>query len=65
LATVFSRIFIQIGMRNTNLHELVIRHATILKTIDSEVSLNNSQLILNELDCEEVREIVSRRQQGI
>ena len=65
LATVFSRIFIQIGMRNTNLHELVIQHATILKTIDSEVSLNNSQLILNELDCEEVREIVSRRQQGI
>ena len=61
LATVFSRIFIQIGMRNLNLHGLVIRHAEILKTIDSEVSRDNAELILNELDCEEVREIVRGR----
>ena len=65
LATVFSRVFIQIGMRNPNLHGLVIRHAEILKTIDSEVSLSNAELILNELDCEEVRVIVSGRQQRI
>ena len=65
LATVFSRIFIQIGMRNPNLHGLVIRHAAILKTIDSEVSLDNAELILNELDCEEVRAIVKRRSNGI
>ena len=65
LATVFSRIFIQIGMRNPNLHELVIRHAAILKTIDSEVSLDNAELILNELDCEEVSAIVKKRSHGI
>ena len=61
LATVFSRVFIQIGMRNLNLHELTMRHAEILKTIDSEVSRQHAELILTELDCEEVVEIVQRR----
>lgn len=61
LALVFSRIFIQIGMRNLNLHETAIRHALILKTIDSEVSCENADLILNELNCEEVIAIVKRR----
>ena len=65
LATVFSRIFIQIGMRNPNLHNLAIRHAEILKTIDSEVSQQNAELILAELDCPEIREIVLRRQKEI
>jgi len=65
LSTVFSRVFIQVGMRNPNLHGLVIRHAEILKTIDSEVSLHNAELILNELDCDEVRAIVGSRQRGI
>ena len=64
LSTVFSRVFIQVGMRNPNLHGLVIRHAEILKTIDSEVSLDNAELILNELDCDEVRAIVGSRQRG-
>jgi hypothetical protein len=62
LALVFPRIFIQIGMRNLNLHELVIRHAKILKTIGSEVSHQNAELILQELDCEEIRAIVNGRQ---
>ena len=61
LALVFSRIFIQIGMRNLNLHETAIRHALILKTIDSEVSCENADLILNDLNCEEVIAIVKRR----
>jgi len=61
LATVFSRIFIQIGMRNLNLHELAIRHAEILKTIDSEVSQENAELILSELDCEDAMEIIKIR----
>ena len=62
LATVFSRIFIQIGMRNPNLHELAIRHGRILKTIDSNVSQENAELILGELDCEDIRTIVKKRQ---
>ncbi len=65
LSTVFSRIFIQIGMRNSNLHDLAIRHASILKTIDSEVSQQNADLILSELDCQEIREIVLKRQKEI
>ena len=65
LSTVFSRVFIQIGMRNPNLHELSIRHALILKTIDSDVSRGNADLILTDLDCEEVRTLVKRRQRDI
>jgi hypothetical protein len=65
LATVFSRIFIQIGMRNLNLHELAIRHAHILKTIDSKTSQENAELILSELDCEEIREIVIIRHKAV
>ncbi len=65
LATVFSRIFIQIGMRNPNLHELAIRHARILKTIDSEVSQQNAELILEELDSDDIRTIVKKRQREI
>ena len=62
LALVFSRIFIQIGMRNLNLHENAIRHARILKTIDSEVSSENADLILSELNNEEVIAIIKSRQ---
>ena len=65
LAMVFSRIFIQIGMRNLNLHELAIRHARILRTIDSKVSLENAELILSELECEEILEIVTNRQKAV
>ena len=62
LSLVFSRIFIQIGMRNMNLHELAIRHASILKTIDSEVSCQNANLILSELNYEEVIAIIKQRE---
>ena len=61
LAVVFSRVFIQIGMHNLNLNGLVIRHATILKTIESEVTHQNAELILQELDCDEVRAILNGR----
>ncbi len=62
LSLVFSRIFIQIGMRNMNLHELAIRHASILKTIDSEVSCQNANLILSELNYEEVIAMIKQRE---
>ena len=62
LALVFSRIFIQIGMRNLNLHELAIRHTMILNTIESNVSRENADHILSELDCEEVVDIIRKRQ---
>ncbi len=62
LAIVFPRIYIQIGMRNLNLHQLAIRYARILKTIDSVISQENADLILGELDCTESREMVQSRQ---
>ncbi len=65
LATVFSRVYIQIGMRNLNLNQLAIQHAKILKTIDSEVSQQNADLILSELDFDEIREMIKNRQQQV
>ncbi|HEY3389300.1 MAG TPA: DNA alkylation repair protein [Prolixibacteraceae bacterium] len=65
LSIVFSRIFIQIGMRNLNLNEIAISHAKILKTIDSRTAQENAQHILSELDCEDAREIVKNRSQEI
>ena len=62
LAIVFSRVYIQIGMRNMNLNEIAIQHAKNLKTIESKTARENAEHILDELDCEDAREIVKRRQ---
>ena len=61
LSIVFSRIYIQIGMRNQNLNEIAISYAKILKTIDSKTAQQNAEHILSELDCEDATEIVKRR----
>ena len=61
LSIVFSRVYIQIGMRNLNLNEIAINHAKILKTIDSKTAQENAEHILSELDCEDAKEIASRR----
>jgi len=61
LSIVFSRIFIQIGMRNLNLNEIAISHAKILKTIDSKTAQENAAHILSEIDCEDAKAIVMRR----
>lgn len=50
LSTVFARVFIQIGMRNINLREMAIRHAQILRTIDSETAKHNADEILAHLE---------------
>ena len=62
LAVVFSRVYIQIGMRNLNLNQVVIRHANILKTIDSQTACESAEQILNQLDCDDARQMVIRRQ---
>ena len=62
LAVVFSRVYIQIGMRNLNLNQVAIRHANILKTIDSQTARESAEQILNHLDCDDARQIVIRRQ---
>jgi len=61
LSIVFSRIYIQVGMRNLSLNETAISYAKILRTIDSKTAQENAEHILSELDCEDAREIVKRR----
>lgn len=61
LSIVFSRVFIQIGMRNLNLLELAIRHARVLKTIDSVVSQSNADHILDELDHPDIYDLIKQR----
>jgi hypothetical protein len=65
LSIVFSRIYIQVGMRNLNLNEIAVSHAKILKTIDSKTAQENAEHILSELDSEDAREIVKNRSGGI
>jgi hypothetical protein len=61
LSIVFSRVYIQIGMRNLNLNEIAISHAKILMTIDSKTAQENAEHILSELDCEDAKEIAAKR----
>jgi hypothetical protein len=65
LAIVFSRVFIQIGMRNLNLNEIAIRHAMILKTIDSKTAQENAEHIIDELENDDIKEIIKSRSAGI
>jgi 3-methyladenine DNA glycosylase AlkD len=65
LSMVFSRVYIQIGMRNLDLHQIAISHAKILKTIDSKTAQENADHILGELDCDDALEIVKRRSGSI
>jgi len=62
LSIVFSRVYIQIGMRNLNLNEMAVCYAKILNTIDSKTAKENAAHILSELNCEDARDIVKRRQ---
>jgi len=62
LSIVFSRVYIQIGMRNLNLNEIAVSYAKILNTIDSKTAQENAAHILSELNCEDARDIVKRRQ---
>ena len=65
LSIVFSRVFIQVGMRNLNLNQIAISHAKVLKTIDSKTAHENAEHILGELDCEDAKEIVRRRSNSV
>jgi hypothetical protein len=61
LSTVFTRVFIQIGMRNLNLHHITVNHAQILRTIDSSTAKENADQIIAQLECVEVQEILKKR----
>ena len=61
LSLVFSRVYIQIGMRNLNLNEIAIHHAMNLLTIDSKTARENAELLISELDNEDIKEIIRNR----
>lgn len=65
LSAVFSRVYIQIGMRNLSLNQTAISHALIMKTIDSNTVRENVALILGALDCDDAREIIKNRQKVV
>ena len=61
LSLVFKRIFVQIAMRNPVLYDLALKHAYLLKTLDSSVALGNAEQLISQLECDAVRELVLRR----
>ena len=65
LSIVFSRVYIQIGMRNLNLNDIAVSHCRILRTIDSQTAQQNARHILSELESEDVKEILKNRTNGI
>ncbi|MEI6677299.1 MAG: DNA alkylation repair protein [Mariniphaga sp.] len=62
LSAVFSRVYIQVGMRNLSLNQTAISHALIMKTIDSGTVRENVAVILGALDCDDARDIIKNRQ---
>jgi hypothetical protein len=61
LSLVFRRIFEQIAMRNPELYELALRQAHLLKTLDSAVARENAELLIGQLECDAVRELVAQK----
>jgi hypothetical protein len=61
LSAVFTRVYIQIGMRNYHLLETTINHAKMLKTIETETAQRNAEHILDELDCSDALQIIKCR----
>lgn len=61
LRTVFYRVFTQLGMRNSAMNQLAIRHAHTLLTLESDVSKGLAEELLKELQSEDVQDIVRMR----
>ena len=61
LSLVFRRVFLQIAMRNLDLYEVALQQARLLLTIDSVVARENAGLLIDQLECDAVRELVAGR----
>jgi len=61
LSIVFRRVFLQIAMRNLELYELALRQANLLLTLDSAVACENAKLLIEQLECIAVKELVTLR----
>lgn len=61
LSLVFTRIFVQIAMRNPDLYETALKQAYLLRTLDSEVAHSNAEQLIGQLECAAVKELVMNR----
>ncbi len=61
LSIVFRRVYLQIALRNLELYELALQLAKLLLTLDSVVAQENAKLLIDQLECEAVKELVTGR----
>ncbi|MEI7829463.1 MAG: DNA alkylation repair protein [Prolixibacteraceae bacterium] len=61
LSLVFRRVFVQIAMRNRELYDIALIQAHLFRTLDSGVALENADLLIEQLECDAVIELVDRR----
>jgi hypothetical protein len=61
LSLVFRRVFVQISMRNRELYDIALIQAHLLRTLDSGVALENANLLIDQLECDAVSELVDLR----
>jgi hypothetical protein len=61
LSMVFRRVFLQIAMRNPDLYEIALQRAYLLRTLDSAVAKENAEQLIDQLECDGVKELVARR----
>ncbi len=61
LSLVLRRVFVQIAMRNPELYEIALQQAHLLLTLDSAVAKENAALLIEQLECDAVKEVVSQR----
>src|SRR5665647_329492 len=61
LSLVFRRVFVQIAMRNPELYEVARKQAELFRTLDSTVSHENAEFLIDQLACDAVKELVYLR----
>lgn len=65
LSLVFRRVFVQIAVRNLELYEIALQQAHLLRTLDSAVAKENAEQLIEQLECDSVKELVSQRSGNI
>jgi hypothetical protein len=61
LSLVFRRIFVQIAMRNPELYETALKQAYLLQTLASDEAHSNAEQLIDQLECDAVKELVMKR----
>jgi len=61
LSLVFRRVFEQIALRNSDLYEIALQQAHLLRTLDSATAQENAALLIEQLECDAVKELATSR----